>query len=281
MIKILGIIGSPRDLGNCEIMVKEISRNIDVDHELLLLRLSDFNVLPCRGCYSCLFGKNRCIQNDDLYKILDAISASDALIVAAPTYVFSVNSSLKRFTDRFLSFFPHIDELWGKPSVGVGIGGVEGNQGHTLLGIHHFLKALFTDRKKSLMIFGALPGEIFLNEANKRTAAELADALFAPAPIRKQPCCPLCGENVFQFLGGERVQCMLCSNAGTMAVESGRPVFKIDKCNLSLLLSKEDALKTREFLKNMKKDFMEKKTRLAEISAGYMEGGAWIRPQGI
>lgn len=278
MKRILGIIGSPRDLGNCEIMVKEISRNIDLNHELLLLRISEFNVLPCRGCYSCLFGKNRCILDDDFYKIFNAILASDALIVAAPTYVFSVNSSLKRFTDRFLSFFPYIDELWGKPSVGVGIAGVEGNQGHTLLGIHHFLKALFTDRKKSLMIFGALPGEIFLNESNKRMAAELAFALFRPAPVRQQPCCPLCGENVFKFLDGERVQCMLCSNTGTVTVESGRPVFKIDKGNLSLLLSREDALKTRELLKSMKKDFMEKKTKLAEISARYFDGGTWIRP---
>lgn len=278
MKKILGIIGSPRDLGNCEIMVKEIGRNIALDHELLLLRLSEFNILPCKGCYSCLFGKNRCILDDDFYKIFDAISASDALIVAAPTYVFSVNSSLKRFTDRFLSFLPYIDELWGKPSVGVGIAGVEGNQGHTLLGINHFLKALFTDKKKSLMIFGALPGEIFLNEANKRVAAELASVLFRPAPIQKQPCCPLCGENVFQFFGRDRVQCMLCSNAGTMVVESGQPVFKIDKCNLSLLLSKEDALKTLELLKNMKKDFIEKKTRLAEISACYFNRGTWIKP---
>lgn len=278
MKKILGIVGSPRDLGNCEIMVKEISRNIDLNHELLLLRLSDFNILPCRGCYSCLFGKNRCILDDDFYKVLNAILASDALIVAAPTYVFSVNSSLKRLTDRFLSFFPYIDEMWGKPSVGVGIGGVEGNQGHTLLGIHHFLKALFTDRKKSLMIFGALPGEIFLNEANKRMAAELASALFGSAPTRQQPCCPLCGENVFQFLSDNRVRCMLCSNTGTLTVESGLPVFTIDKGNLSLLLSKEDALKTRELLKNMKKDFRGKKTKLAEISARYFEGGTWIRP---
>jgi len=278
MKKILGIIGSPRNLGNCEIMVKEISRNIDVKHELLLLRLSEFNILPCRGCYSCLFGKKRCVLTDDFYKIFNSILTSDALIVAAPTYVFSVNSSLKRFTDRFLSFFPFIEELWGKPSIGVGIGGVKGNQGHTLLGINHFLKALFTDKKKALMIFGALPGEIFLNEENKRVAAELASAIFRPTPAQEQPCCPLCGENVFQFLGNEKVQCMLCSNMGTMSVELGQPVFKIDKCNLSLLLSKEEALNTRELLKKMKNDFIEKKTALNEISSGYLNEGTWIRP---
>jgi hypothetical protein len=32
--KILGIIGSPRKLGNCEIMVKEISKQISIPYEL-------------------------------------------------------------------------------------------------------------------------------------------------------------------------------------------------------------------------------------------------------
>ncbi|HIJ57191.1 MAG TPA: flavodoxin family protein, partial [Deltaproteobacteria bacterium] len=40
MKKILGIIGSPRRLGNSEIMVKEIGRHIPIPHELKLIRLS-------------------------------------------------------------------------------------------------------------------------------------------------------------------------------------------------------------------------------------------------
>jgi multimeric flavodoxin WrbA len=43
MKKILGIIGSPRKMGCSEIMIKEISRNISEPHELVLLRLTDFN----------------------------------------------------------------------------------------------------------------------------------------------------------------------------------------------------------------------------------------------
>jgi len=43
MKKVLGIIASPRRLGNCEIMVKEISGHIPEPHELNLLRLSDFD----------------------------------------------------------------------------------------------------------------------------------------------------------------------------------------------------------------------------------------------
>ena len=51
---ILAIIGSLRKLGNCEIMAKEISRRIDEPHELRLLRLSEYEIRSCRGCYNCL-----------------------------------------------------------------------------------------------------------------------------------------------------------------------------------------------------------------------------------
>jgi len=38
MKKILGIIGSPRRLGNSEIVIKEISANLTEPHELKLIR---------------------------------------------------------------------------------------------------------------------------------------------------------------------------------------------------------------------------------------------------
>ena len=78
MKKILGIVGSPRKLGNCEIMVKEISRHISTQHELSLLRLTEFNVLPCRGCYHCLFKSKNCILEDDFNSILNNITNADA-----------------------------------------------------------------------------------------------------------------------------------------------------------------------------------------------------------
>ncbi len=64
MKNVLGIIGSPRKLGNSEIMIKEISRNISEPIELNLLRLTDFNIGSCRGCYSCLFKEERCVIKD-------------------------------------------------------------------------------------------------------------------------------------------------------------------------------------------------------------------------
>ena len=80
MKQILGIIGSLRKLGNSEIMVKEISRSISETHELSLLRLTDFKIDSCRGCYNCLFKEERCVINDDIYTIADAMGAADAVI---------------------------------------------------------------------------------------------------------------------------------------------------------------------------------------------------------
>ncbi|MEJ2656789.1 MAG: flavodoxin family protein, partial [Desulfobacterales bacterium] len=119
MKKILGIIGSPRKLGNCEIMVKEISNQLSIPHELDLLRLQDFKILPCRGCYNCLFKTEDCILEDDLTTVIQAMAKADAYILSAPTYFLGINASLKMLLDRGISFYAHIEDLWGKPAVGV------------------------------------------------------------------------------------------------------------------------------------------------------------------
>jgi len=278
MKKILGIIGSPRKLGNCEIMVKEIGRQITAPHEMRLLRLTEFNLLPCRGCYACLFKEEKCVQPDDFQRVLDAVLEADALIVAAPTYFLGANASLKRLLDRGLAFYAHIDKLWGKPAVGVAIAGIPGKEGYTLLGIQNFLKMTLTEIKQTRICYGALPGEVFLTPQNKAAAADLAAALFAPAPRKEGPVCPLCGGDTFRFLGKDRVLCQLCSNPGTIRMETGGPVFKIHKSGHALFLSKEEALHHKAWLLQMKARYLEQKEKLKEIPLAYRKPERWIRP---
>ena len=280
MKKVLGILGSPRRLGNCEIIVKEIGRNIIEPHEVKLLRLSDFNLLPCRGCYRCLFDEEGCPQTDDFHTVLNEIIDADALILAAPTYFLGPNGCLKIFLDRGLSFYAHTEKLWGKPSVGVGIAGIVGREGYTMLGIESFLKLMLSEIKLCKMVYGALPGEIFLNAENKTVASELADALFGAITKKQTPTCPLCGSDTFRFIDGESVRCMLCSNSGGMSYQDGVPMFHIEKSGHELFLSKEDVLKHRNWLKGMKTRFIEQKTALREITSPYRKDGDWIKPQG-
>jgi multimeric flavodoxin WrbA len=278
MKKILGIIGSPRRLGNCEIMVKEISNQLSILHELNLLRLQDFNILPCRGCYQCLFTKEHCVLDDDLNIVLKAMLEADALIVSAPTYFLSINASLKTLLDRGLSFYAHIEKLWDKPAVGVAVAGIEGKEGYSRLAIQNFIKLIFADDKDSRVVYGALPGEVFLNEENKRTAAELASALFKPTAEKKGPRCPQCGGDTFRFMDDTHVRCMLCSNSGSVNLSSKTPTFEIDESRHEFFLSKEAAIKHREWLLGMKSRFIQNKKALKEITLPYLKQGTWIKP---
>lgn len=277
MKKILGIIGSPRKLGNCEIMVKEISRQITEPHQLSMIRLTDFEIRPCKGCYACLFKEKKCVQDDDLNIILDTVVNADALIVSTPTYFLGPNSSLKRLTDRGLAFYAQVDRLWGKPAVGIGITGIEGKEGYTLLGIESFLKFILARIKKSAIVYGALPGEVFIDGKNKDLAKEMAASLFGPEPEKKELSCPLCGGDTFRFLPDGRVRCMLCSNAGTLSTDGGRRVLSIHKGDHEMFISKQAALTHRDWLVGMKDRFIAQKKMLKEITISYLKEGTWIK----
>ncbi|OGP60852.1 MAG: hypothetical protein A2V65_10645 [Deltaproteobacteria bacterium RBG_13_49_15] len=278
MKKILGIIGSPRKLGNCEITVKAISRRIPEPHQLMLLRLSDFTISPCKGCYTCLFKKGACVIEDDLEQIWSALKEADALIVAAPTYFLGPNASLKRLLDRSFSLHARLEEFWGKPAIGVGIAGIRGKEGYTLLGVESFLKFLMTDIKGCATLYGALPGEIILNDGNEAVMSDLASALFGAGLDPQRPCCPVCGGRTFRFLNTRDIKCMLCSNSGSFRWDDGIPIFDIQKSEKEMFTSKEAAISHRRWLMGMKERFMEQKSRLKEISASYLKDGIWITP---
>lgn len=278
MKKILGIVASPRKLGNSEMMIKEIGKHIPIPHELKLLRLSDFDIKPCKACYTCLFKEQGCVIEDDLQKVTEAMAEADGLIVAAPTYFLGANALLKLFLDRGLSFYSYLEQFWGKPSVGLGIAGIAGKEGYTLLNILSFLKLTMTDIKMTGMVYGALPGEIFFNEENKRIAEAMGKALFGERVENKSPSCPLCGGNTFQFVGDTGVKCMLCSNSGTFDIKDGKAVFSINRGGHELFLSKEEALQHRDWLRQMKGRFSEEKSRLKEISLPYLKGWDFVKP---
>ena len=171
-----------------------------------------------------------------------------------------------------------MDNLWGKPAVGVAIAGIEGKEGYSRLVIQSFLKLIFADDKNTRVVYGALPGEVFINEENRQAAFELALALFGSNVERNGPCCPQCGGDTFRFMDAHRVRCMLCSNSGTIIMESGTLLFNIDKTDHDFFYSKEDALKHKEWLLGMKSRFVRNKASLKKITQTYLKQGTWIKP---
>jgi multimeric flavodoxin WrbA len=278
MKRVLALIGSPRSRGNCELMVKEIDRYIPEAHELRLLRLSEFDLRPCRGCYACLFREEGCVIDDDLPRVLEELLAADAYIAAAPAYFLGPSSVIKRLLDRALAFYAHGERLWGRPALALGVAGIPEREGYTQLGLESFLKLLLADLKDSRIIYGALPGEIFYGEENRTVAAEMGAALFGRCRPPSVPSCPVCGGSTFRFLGGDRVRCMLCSNSGTLSLHHGVPRPTVGEGDHEMFTSLEAVVAHREWLQGMKERFLRERAQLKEIAAAYREGGIRVRP---
>ena len=275
---LLGMVGSPRKFGNSELFIKELYLQLSGSWELKLIRLPEMDIRPCKACYQCLFDQGSCPQKDDFALVLETLIQSDAYVVAAPTYLLGANASLKRFLDRGLSFYAHIDGLWGKPAVGVAIAGIDGMEGATKLNVESFIKLTMGNLKGSAVVYGALPGEIFLKKGGKETAKQLAAALtddrekVQPA----SPTCPICGGDTFRFLPAGQARCMLCSNSGSYAWQGGRLQVETKPGEHSLFLSSEDAKRHADWLREMKGQFMARRKELKTVTLKYTQIGSWI-----
>ncbi len=277
---LLGLLGSPRKSGNSELMVKEIHRQMHGDWHLRLVRLPEMDIKPCRACYQCLFGDGKCPQQDDFAMILTALMEADAYVVAAPTYVLSANASLKRFLDRGLSFYAHADRLWHKPAAGVAIAGIDGMEGFTKLSVESFIKLTLGDLRGAEVIYGALPGEIFLRPGGREAALRLAKLLEGYLPERNAdiPACPVCAGDTFRFLPDGTVRCMLCSSPGSYELHEGRLTIQTQAGGHELFLTLDGVKRHADWLRQMKEEFVKKREQLKTVARQYTEPVEWLRP---
>jgi multimeric flavodoxin WrbA len=273
MKRVLGILGSPRRMGNCELIVKEISSRLPEPVELSMVRLVEKDIRACKACYRCLTGD--CPHQDDFRAVLDAIVAADGLIVAAPAYLLGAHSSLQRFLDRGLQFFRRIEALSGKPAVGVALAGVTDGEGSSLLGVENFIRGMGMEVKGRAVIHAALPGEAILSEDGRAAAGRLADALFAAGPrTPENPSCTQCAGTYFEFRGGARVYCMLCGASGTVSADGAEA--RLSTVAPAHSWRGPDARKTHgEWLIGMKEKFRRDRELLKNAARGYT-GGTFI-----
>ncbi|NIQ90312.1 MAG: flavodoxin family protein [Deltaproteobacteria bacterium] len=277
-MEILALVGSPRRLGNSELMAKEISRRIPDPHRLKLVRLPEMDIRPCRACYTCLFDEHTCPQRDDFPGILEALMRADGLILAVPVYMLAANASLKQFLDRGLSLYGHFEQLWNKPAVAVAIAGIPGMEGYTKLCLDSALRIMGAQVQASEVVYGALPGEVFMNQDNLDTAEKLAKALFGPSPDWRGESwrCQACGGDTFRFLDSDKVRCMTCSSPGTVLLKEGQISFEVDAHQDHFFLTFEGARRHLTWLQGMKGRFLEKKKELKSICLDYLHDGQWL-----
>ena len=100
MLKVVGIVGSPRSNGNTEFMVKTTLNEIKkAGIETELITLHDKNINYCVGCDSCK-NTNECIIDDDMQELTRIVKEADGVIMSSPVYFGDMTGLAKSFIDR-------------------------------------------------------------------------------------------------------------------------------------------------------------------------------------
>ena len=100
MIRILGIVGSPRMRGNTERFVSEALKAAEEDGaETELVRLAGKEVKPCDACLSCR-ETGECRIEDDFKSVFEKMVRADGIILATPVYFGSATPQIKALIDR-------------------------------------------------------------------------------------------------------------------------------------------------------------------------------------
>jgi multimeric flavodoxin WrbA len=139
LVKIIGIVGSPRSNSNTETLVTEAlqsARAVGVETELVNLRSAEIE--PCVACDICK-ATGECAIYDDVGGILEKMVDSQGLIIGSPVYFGNVTSQLKMLMDRTRPLridFKLNNKVGGAISTG---GSRNGGQETTIAAIHEFL----------------------------------------------------------------------------------------------------------------------------------------------
>ena len=154
-------------------------------------------------------------------------------------------------------------------------------EGYTKLCLDSALRLIGAQTKASEVVYGALPGEVFINETNRQKARKLAKALLGPSPDwENEPWrCPACGGDTFRFLGSDQVRCMTCSSSGGILFRNDQVSFAVDAPADHFFLTLEGARRHLRWLQEMKQRFLERKKELKSICLDYLHEGEWLEPR--
>ena len=106
-MKILVFNGSPRkSKGTTDILLeafiegaKESGAEVEKHH------IVDLNIGGCRGCFNCWWvTPGKCVQRDDMDKLLPAIADADIMLLGTPIYGRNVTHYVQRLMERTFSF---------------------------------------------------------------------------------------------------------------------------------------------------------------------------------
>ncbi len=100
-LRVLGIVGSPRQGGNTDILVDQVLTGAEEMGALIeKVILNKLNINPCQACNSC-YKTGKCMHNDDMEELLEKMEDSDIWVLGTPVYWWGPTAQFKAFLDRW------------------------------------------------------------------------------------------------------------------------------------------------------------------------------------
>jgi multimeric flavodoxin WrbA len=104
-MKVVCLLGSPKSKGNSAFLAKRFCADVEARGAVVeTFSLNQLNYRGCQACMACKTKLDRCVLQDDLEPVLDAVRQTDVLVLASPVYYGEVTSQVKGFIDRTFSF---------------------------------------------------------------------------------------------------------------------------------------------------------------------------------
>jgi len=99
-MKVIGVVGSPRQGANTERLVKRILAGAEkAGAETKLFHLAKMNVKGCNSCFHCRSHDNCAIQ-DDMQTLYAEIQSANGVVIGSPMYMWQISGQTKLFVDR-------------------------------------------------------------------------------------------------------------------------------------------------------------------------------------
>ncbi len=100
-MKIAILNGSPK-VGNTAGLIDCFAQGAkEAGHEVEVLHVGRMKIAGCLGCEYChTRGEGKCIQQDDMAKVMPAYREADMIVYASPVYYFDVTAQLSAAMQR-------------------------------------------------------------------------------------------------------------------------------------------------------------------------------------
>lgn len=108
---VLVLSASFRKGGNSDVLCDEFIKGAkEAGHNVEKIHVNDYQINFCRGCGVCNT-THKCVQKDDMVKILDKMVNADVIVMGTPVYFYNMNGQMKTLIDRTV---PRYEEISNK-----------------------------------------------------------------------------------------------------------------------------------------------------------------------